>query len=124
MSVADVCYQICGIEKSTCESQFQRCLSSMCTRNFKRNAKCLEATKAYVMGVQMFGQSSFESSQESACECVPKDSIRNHYETLLNEFYNRHAPSRRAGAMSSARVVAALVSATCYILWLRRGQLL
>lgn len=68
------------------------------------------------MGVQMFGQSSFESSQESACECVPKDSIRSHYETLLNEFYKRHAPSRRAGVMSSARVVAALVSAACFIL--------
>ena len=117
-SVADVCYQTCGIDKSTCESQFQRCLSSMCTRNFKRNAKCLDATKAYVLGVQMFGQSSFESSQESACECVPKDSIRSHYETLLNEFYKRHAPSRRAEAMSSARVVAALVSVAFLRLWL------
>lgn len=106
---ADACYQVCGVDKALCESKFQRCLKDMCARNFKANAKCGSAAQAYVMGVQLFGQGGFETSQEAACECVPSSGARDHYERLFREFYARHAPDRLEAAMSSQAVTSALV---------------
>ena len=105
----DACYQICGIDKNFCESEFQKCLNHLCTRNFKKNDKCSGAANAFVMGVQMFGQSGFLESQESACQCVRTAEVRRHYEALLTSFYERFAPDRNGTAFKSSTVMSALV---------------
>jgi hypothetical protein len=108
----DASYQVCGLERTTADSSFKSCLNDMCTRNFKANTKCPAAANAYSAGVGLFGQTSWLTSQESACQCVPSADVRTHYERLFSEFYSRYAPERREEVMQSAPVRAALVSSS------------
>ena len=59
----------------------------------------------------MFGQSGFESSQLSACECVATAQVRNHYAQLLDGFYTRHAPERHKEVMASSKIAGVLEKA-------------
>lgn len=107
----DTCYDVCGIEKSDCDSVFQQCLTSMCASSYGHNPKCIGAATFYVTATQLFGQGYFDLAQVSSCECVPSAGARGHYESLLLEFYERFAPRSRDEAISTPDVVAALVRA-------------
>jgi hypothetical protein len=62
----DTCYSICGMTHKECESKFKKCIAKSCAGD----ESCQNRHNMLTMGTSMFGQSIFEESQSTYCECV------------------------------------------------------
>ena len=66
----DTCYMTCGVSKAFCEKEFEKCLIGHCKRSYKGNAECKSTASTFVMGVEMFGCTGYQESQQEACDCL------------------------------------------------------
>lgn len=90
----DVCYQTCGVSRKQCDVDFKRCMSDMCTTTYADNEKCPSTANLYYMGTSSFGVAAYEDSQSEHCQCIDIriKNVRAHYEKLIVDFYQAHAP--------------------------------
>ncbi len=73
----DKCYDRCGVTRSSCDSNFQRCMSSQCSVFSQRGSRgrkefddCSEQARTFNTAARLLGCEAFQGSQREACECT------------------------------------------------------
>ena len=51
----DACYATCGASQQFCDSDFKKCMKSLCLTEFPTNPQCVTAAETYAMGPMIFG---------------------------------------------------------------------
>lgn len=104
----DTCYATCGMNKSFCDKDFEKCMMKLCDTNFSRNKDCKSAAQMYAMGTMMFGNQGFQESQQRHCMCItsnkaksakdvstnrndPLNELESHYVELIDDFYKKYS---------------------------------
>jgi hypothetical protein len=83
------CYQICGASKETCDSAYTTCTGTVCGAE---DDKCKQDAKIGFVAIQIAGCEKYDQAQYKACECVPKGKVGEKRETVIRNFYKKHAP--------------------------------
>lgn len=92
----DVGYLTCNMNKAWAETEFKKCLSSLCRTTYKENPHCQQAADMYVFGTTMLGGGAFAESQNDYCSCVPSSDVKDHYTSYIQNFYKKHAHDKAA----------------------------
>jgi hypothetical protein len=68
----DACYFSCGVPKTFCETEFQKCMKGQCQmkRTNKEREDCDGMANLFVMGTSLFGCQGYTELQGEGCECV------------------------------------------------------
>jgi hypothetical protein len=82
------CYQVCGASKESCDTTFKTCAEDVCGAD----EKCKQSAKMKHMSIQFEGCQTYDQAQYKACECVPKNKAMVKRETVIRNFYKKHAP--------------------------------
>jgi hypothetical protein len=90
----DACYACCGISKSYCDEDFEKCMVRLCSSNFGSSSQCKSAASTYALGTKVFGQAGFIESQNDYCRCEKSDKVDDHYVTVIESFYSTHVPTK------------------------------
>lgn len=72
----DVCYGTCNSNRTTCDNNFEVCLTASCDAaypggglNAIRRSTCRGAANSYWAAVASFGGSAYNAAQSGACDC-------------------------------------------------------
>jgi hypothetical protein len=91
----DACYFSCGVPKSFCETEFQKCMDSQCTlqnKNSKSTAQreeCDKLAMLFVMGTSLFGCKGYTELQGEGCACVStREKANERVRQYAHEFYS------------------------------------
>jgi hypothetical protein len=106
--VHDSCYQICGMNKNSCDTKFKKCMTDLCQASVLYtysgdgrtvvseetidNEKCNRQAVMYYSATAMMGNSFYEDAQSDHCKCVQKEEVSDHYYSYITDFYERYAP--------------------------------
>lgn len=75
----DYCYDICGIDKSVCDKDFEKCVKKLCSRTnlelseteqANLHQACESVTTIMYSSTVVFGCPAFLKSQHKACVCI------------------------------------------------------
>ena len=65
------CYQICGMPKKTCDTQFETCATHQCDKEEQANAdECKKDLSMTKLMIDLGGCKNYDQAQQQACECV------------------------------------------------------
>jgi hypothetical protein len=84
------CYQVCGVNKATCDTAFETCAKEACGP--ETNEQCHKDVNLSNMMMKLGGCQKFNEAQLQACECKPKDAAVVQREAALRYFYKKQAP--------------------------------
>jgi hypothetical protein len=85
------CYQVCGVNKATCDTAFETCAKQACGPE-AINEQCHKDVNLNNMMMKIGGCQKFNEAQLQACECKPKDQAPAQREAALRYFYKKQAP--------------------------------
>lgn len=90
----DACYACCGMTKSYCDEDFEKCMISLCSNNFKHSSQCKTAASTYALGTKVFGTNGFIESQNEYCVCKKSQQVDDHYFDVIQQFYSTYVPEK------------------------------
>lgn len=79
----DFCYDTCGKNRDTCDTDFKTCLTKLCDTDYPHDPDhqaCTSSAQMFHFGTSGFGCAAFLASQKEACECpagLPRRAKRN-----------------------------------------------
>jgi len=90
----DTCYMSCGVSKPFCETEFGKCMKSICQKKHKTNPQkrqeCNGLADMFMMGTTMFGCGGYTELQKEGCDCLDHEEAEKRVNEYAREFYNTY----------------------------------
>jgi len=86
------CYQICGMPKKTCDTQFEECAQQHCADQEADAEDCKKDISMTKLMIDLGGCKNYDQAQHQACECVAGTKVTDQRERGLRKFYDNYAP--------------------------------
>ena len=111
------CYQICGMSKKTCDTNFEDCANQQCElvnpQDDVATKDCKKDVSMSKMMIDMGGCRKYDQAQQQACDCVANTGtkVTDQRERGIRKFYEKFAPdsvSKIPGLMAKADTVTKL----------------
>ena len=96
------CYQVCGVSKTMCDSNFQKCASDKCDET-EDSEDCKKDLQMAKIMMDLGGCGAIDQKQYQSCECVAKDKAPEKREAAIRNFYKKHSPENVEKAKSLAQ---------------------
>ena len=93
------CYQICGMPKKTCDTQFETCATQHCDKEEANAEECKKDISMTKLMIDLGGCKNYDQAQHHACECVAQDTPDGTSKVTvqrgrgLRKFYEKFAPA-------------------------------
>lgn len=84
----NACYQICGISKKVCDTEFEECSKKSCGAD----SSCTKDLELNSMMMKLSGCKRYDDAQLRACECAPNKQAQTKREAAIRYFYKKQSP--------------------------------
>jgi hypothetical protein len=107
-NAVSACYQVCGVAKSECDKLAKGCARALCAGSHEKNGTCDKGQRAF-LGSSLLRRSTFETVQESACECTVKQAVgmryMEHIRPIIERAYGPSKPKEIHQATGKAQMI-------------------
>lgn len=103
--IKDACYQLCGLDKQTCDAELEKCMEKGCSElpdltseelslmTFDEKQKeideCNKMKDMVVLNNNMGGCDEYEAEQERHCKCIDEGKVKLQIERILYSFHKK-----------------------------------